>query len=150
LLVVLPAWTARAGDQVPFRGTWTGDTVSATPVAPNVVLVVSTGSGNATQLGRFQMSSPHLTFLDTLAVDGHQFFTAANGDTVAATLSGQFVPTPQGNLEGTLTGVITGGTGRFKNATGSYAFHILAQPAAFGFHSTATFSGTISTPGSKK
>ncbi len=146
LLVVLLGGAVRADDCVPFRGTWQGQTVSATPVAENVVLVVASGSGEATHLGHFQMTSPHLTYLDTFAVEGTQVFTAANGDTITATITGQFVPNAQGSLEGTLTGIITGGTGRFEGATGSYAFHIVAVPSAFGFISTATFVGTLCTP----
>jgi hypothetical protein len=96
------------------------------------------------------MTSPHLTYLDTFVVEGTQIFTAANGDTVTATISGQFAPNAEGNLEATLAGVITGGTGRSSGATGSYDFHIIARPAAFGFDSTATFSGRISSVGSNR
>jgi hypothetical protein len=93
------------------------------------------------------MTSPHLTYLDTFEVEGTQEFTAANGDTLEATISGQLLPNADGNLEATLDGIIVGGTGRFSGATGEYAFHIIARPAVFGFDSTATFSGLISTPG---
>jgi hypothetical protein len=148
--VLLSAVTAAAAEQVPFRGVWAGQTDSATPVGPNVVLVVSSGSGQATHLGRFTMVSPHFTFLDTLEVAGQQFFTAANGDTLTAVFSGQFVPNADGNLEATLPALITGGTGRFSGATGSFDFHIIARPAAFGFDSTATFTGTITSVGSLK
>jgi hypothetical protein len=141
---------AFAGEQVPFRGTWEGSTVSAELVGPNVVFVVSAGSGNATQLGRFEMVTPHLSYLDTFVVEGTQVFTAANGDTLAATIDGQLALNSEGNLEGTLAGVITGGTGRFEGATGSYDFHLVARPAAFGFDSTATIDGTISTVGANK
>jgi hypothetical protein len=141
---------AIAGQSVPFRGAWAGSTVSATPVEPNVVLVVSSGTGNATHLGRFEMTSPHLTYLDTFAVDGMQTFTAANGDTLTATISGQFTPNMDGSLQATLAGTITGGTGRFSGATGRYDFHIVSRPAAFGFDSTATIDGTISSVGSNK
>lgn len=148
LLLVLHAWPVVADDLVPFNGNWNGSTVSATPIAENVVLVVSSGSGTATHLGSFVMTSPHLTYLDTFAVEGTQVFTAANGDMLTATISGQFVPNAEGNLEATLAGIITGGTGRFGGATGSYDFHIIARPAAFGFDSTASLSGTISSVGS--
>ena len=151
LLLVLGASPAvAAAEQVPFTGSWSGSTVSATPVGPNVVLVVSSGSGQTTHLGRMVMTSPHLTYLDTFAVEGTQVFTAANGDILNATISGQFVPNAEGNLEATLIGLITGGTGRFEGASGSYDFHIIARPAAFGFDSTATFDGMISTVGSNK
>jgi hypothetical protein len=130
----------------PFGGMWEGSTVSAIPVDENTVLVVASGTGLASHLGAFTMTSPHLTYLDTFEVEGTQEFTAANGDTLEATISGQLLPNADGNLEATLDGIIVGGTGRFSDATGEYAFHIIARPAEFGFDSTATFSGVISTP----
>jgi hypothetical protein len=140
----------QAAEQVPFRGVWAGQTVSAIPVpeAPNLVLVSSSGTGQATLLGRFTMESPHFTNLDDFSVVGSQVFTAANGDRIEAMITGVFVPTAEGDLEATLTGVITGGTGRFTGVSGSYDFLIVARPAAFGFNSTAIFSGSIVSVGS--
>jgi len=150
VFAALLAWPTAAKEDVTFRGHWEGSTVSAVFLSPTVVFVVSSGSGNATHLGNFQMTTPHLSFLDTLQILGTQDFTAANGDTVHAEISGGLAPTPDGNLEGTLEGVITGGTGRFAGATGSYDFHLVARPAAFGFDSEATIEGTISSPGANK
>jgi hypothetical protein len=147
-VVLLAALPALAAEQVPFKGTWIGSTVSATPVGESVVLVVSSGTGITTHLGKMVMTTPHLSYLDTFVVEGTQVFTAANGDILNATITGQFVPNAEGNLEATLIGLITGGTGRFEGASGTYEFHIIARPAAFGFDSTATFDGTISTAGS--
>lgn len=150
LVVLIGASPARAAEQVPFRGVWAGQTISAEvdPDNPALVTVVSSGIGQATHLGRFTMESPHVTNLGDLTVFGQQIFTAANGDKIFATFSGQFVPTGDGVLESTLSGTITGGTGRFANASGSYDFVIVARPAAFGFASTAIFAGTIASPGS--
>lgn len=143
VLVVVTSSPVAAGEDLPFRGAWEGSTDSATPLGPDVVLVVSSGSGEATRLGRFEMTSPHLTFLSTFEVEGEQNFTAANGDQLFAVFSGQFLPNPDGTLESTLEAIIIGGTGRFRHASGGYDFHIVARPAAFGFDSTATFRGTI-------
>jgi hypothetical protein len=58
-----------------------------------------------------------------------------------------------GNLEGTLAGTITGGTGRFTNARRNYTFHLVAQPIngrADGFARTAEINGVISSRGSLK
>ena len=147
LSLVLCASALSAGEMVPFRGHWEGSTISADFIAPDVVLVVASGTGNATELGAFQMTSPHLTYLATFIVTGQHNFTAANGDTLNAEFTGQLLPNAGGNLEGTLDATITGGTGRFAGATGSYAFHIVARPAAFGFDSTADFTGSISSVG---
>ena len=151
LMLALTARAVTADELVPFKGSWHGITLSATPTEdPDVVLVVSGGEGQGTHLGHFQMVSPHYTVLSTFEVFGEQLFTAANGDRLFATISGQFQPTPEGNLEATLSGVITGGTGRFAGATGSYDFHIVATPVAPGvFESTATIDGTISSVGAK-
>ena len=151
LVLAMAVSSASAAEFVPFSGYWVGSTVSATPIAPNVVLVVSSGTGNATQLGRFEMTSPHLTYLDTFAVDGEQIFTAANGDMLIAEFTGQFIPQADGSLEATLECVITGGRGRFADATGSYDFHIVAVPnGTTGFDSAATIDGMISSVGSRK
>jgi hypothetical protein len=149
-ILALATGSAAGSEQIPFRGVWSGYTVSAVPVDENVVLVTSRGTGQSTHLGRFTMESPHFTYLDTLEVEGEQIFTGANGDTITARISGQFVETSAGTLEAILSGVITGGTGRFLGASGSYDFVITAIPAAFGFESTAIFAGTIASPGSLK
>ena len=80
----------------------------------------------------------------TFEVSGTHVFVAPDGGTLTAEFAGQLTPNPDGSLEGTLPSTITGGTGRFEGAAGAYDFHIVARPAAFGFDSTATISGTIS------
>jgi hypothetical protein len=145
LVVGVLASSAAARPLVPFKGSWSGSTVSAVPISPTVVFVVTQGSGNATHLGRFELTIPHYSFLDTLRVEGDQLFTAANGDTITASFTGQLAPAEGGCLAGPLHATITGGTGRFTAASGSYVFDLLACPAAsgFGFDSTATFDGNI-------
>lgn len=132
---------------VPFSGNWAGSTVAAVPIDDKTVLVTAAGTGVASHLGAFFMSSPHLTYLDTFAVEGTQEFVAANGDKLNATISGQLLPNAEGNLEAKLAGIVTGGTGRFSGTTGHYTFHIIAVPVDFGFNSTATFYGAISIGG---
>jgi hypothetical protein len=153
ITIALSAPVASAGETVPFRGDWSGSTVSAIPDPGGqpAFLVVSEGFGNATELGHFFMSSPHLSFFD-FSVIGEQHFTAANGDMLFATFAGQFQGDPTVALEATLTATITGGTGRFAGASGTYDFHIIATPAAsgFGFDSVATIDGEISSVGSTK
>lgn len=143
LFLLVSAAQASAADAVPFKGTWTGSTISALPVTPDQVFVVASGPGQATIVGAFVMTSPHMTFLATFGVEGTQVFVAANGDTLNATFAGALAPNADGNLEGELPATIIGGTGRFDGATGSYTFHIVARPAAFGFDSTATIDGGI-------
>lgn len=143
LFVVASVAPAFAADAVPFKGTWTGSTISAVPLTADQVFVVADGPGQATIVGKFVLTVPHITFLSTGGVEGTQVFVAANGDTLTATFAGALAPNADGNLEGILPATISGGSGRFANASGSYAFHIIARPAAFGYDSTATIDGTI-------
>jgi hypothetical protein len=144
LLTIVSAATVLAGDALPFKGTWSGSTISATFTAPDQVLVVATGAGQATVVGKFVMTSPHITFLATFGLQGTQVFVdPATNDVLNASFTGALAPNADGNLEGILPATITGGTGRFAGATGSYQFHIVARPAAFGFDSTATIDGSL-------
>ncbi|MEO8035189.1 MAG: hypothetical protein ABI837_12210 [Acidobacteriota bacterium] len=149
VVIVLSTVVVSAKELVPFHGTWVGHTISAQPISPTIVRVVSAGGGNASHLGKFTMVTPHLSFMQTLEIQGTQIFTAANGDTLYADTPGFLAPNGDGSLEGTLNCTILGGTGRFEGATGSYSFHLIARPGAFGFDTIADFRGVISSPGSK-
>jgi hypothetical protein len=130
-----------AGAQVPFKGQSTEQAISAVPTSdPNVVLVTTVGSGQATHLGHFTFVSPHLSGLLDFSISGQQIFTAADGDTLTANIAGQLHP-ENGLLVGTITGTIVSGTGRFAGATGSYSFSIVFDPATF--ISTGMIDGTI-------
>ena len=147
LVVLLLSFAATvhpaAAASIPFRGTFVGDTVSATPVSDTLVFVVTEGSGEASLLGRYAVTIPHFAHLDSFALEGKQIFTAANGDTLTAEFTGELLPNAEGCLSGNLNHVVTGGTGRFTGASGAYVFALTACPAAFGFHSTATFDGFV-------
>ena len=148
LLAVLalagPAAAERQGKQVPFRGRLEG-LATATPLAPPFVAVNLEGSGNATQLGHFDVSSSIVANeADGTAVGTYEF-TAANGDMLTAdfTLYFTFTDVP-GVVTGQVTATITGGTGRFAGATGSFVSDRVADHVT-GIVSD-TFEGTISTP----
>jgi hypothetical protein len=71
-------------------------------------------------------------------------FTAANGDKLYAEFTGESLMIAPGVLHIVETAAITGGTGRFVNATGSFTCERLNNIAAgttIGF-----FDGVISTP----
>jgi hypothetical protein len=132
---------ARA-EEVPFKGTFMGQAVSAVPTDdPNVVLVTTEGGGRATDLGKFTMVSPHLSNLVTLGVEGTQNFTAANGDMLTAEFTGQFVPMGGGFLAASIECTIAGGTGRFQGATGNYTFDIVFDTATLT--DVASIAGTL-------
>jgi hypothetical protein len=137
-----------AGEQVPFKGRLEGD-VERTfiPGDPPRVFVDVEGSGNATHLGRFTFAAPHYVNLATRTAAGSYHFEAANGDTLTADFTGQATPVAGTTLlyiEETAT--ITGGTGRFAGATGSFTVKRLYDTATDT--TVGSFEGTISSPGS--
>ena len=103
------------------------------------------GTGNATQLGRFTVEVPHLVNQATLTGGGSYEFTAANGDTLTADFTGRATLASPGVLSIVETATITGGTGRFAGATGSFTVERLFDRAT-GL-TTGSFKGTISSPG---
>jgi hypothetical protein len=138
------ACPAAAGEQVPFHGQLEGE-VSRTPDPPLVVVEVD-ATGHATHLGRFTLDIPHVVDTTTRAAVGSYQFTAANGDTLYATFTGQATPTAiPGVLYIEETATITGGTGRFAGATGSFIAERWYDTAAGT--TVGDFEGTISTPG---
>ena len=136
---------ASAGKAVPFKGVAEEQAISAVPVDPDHVFVTTVGGGSATHLGAFTFVSPHLSGLSDFSIDGTQMFTAANGDELDADIVGQLHPEVDASghvfLVGDVTGTITGGTGRFDNASGSFTFSIVFDTQTF--HSTATIDGMI-------
>lgn len=137
----------QAQDMVPFKGHWSGVTVSADLSTFPVVAVLSEGEGRATHLGRYTMASPHTSDVFTGETIGEQIFTAANGDTLIAHCEGFPLPQPDGTVVGSLDCTFTSGTGRFAGATGGYDFFLVAtpQPGVFPpiFETEATITGLI-------
>jgi len=148
LLAVLPlaatAAAERQGKQVPFRGQLEG-VATVSPLTPPFVAVDIEGSGHATQLGHFEVSIPHVTNRSNGTAVGSYEFTAANGDTLTADFTSRVTPTDlPGVVSVAVTASITGGTGRFADATGSF----VGERVVDMVHGTVTesFDGTISTP----
>ncbi len=140
----------RAQQMVPFKGHWTGVTVSADLSTLPLVTVLSEGEGVATHLGRYTMASPHTSNVNTGETIGEQIFTAANGDTLTAHCAGFPLPQSDGTVVGSLDCTFTSGTGRFAGATGGYDFFLVAtpKPGVFPpiFETEATITGSISIP----
>jgi hypothetical protein len=72
---------------------------------------------------------------------GAATFTAANGDTLTASVDGQATPAGPGVLSIVEVYTITGGTGRFAGATGTFTLESILNQAT-GV-SSGTFSGAI-------
>src|ERR1700730_8855438 len=113
------ASSVAAGKQAPFKGSLEGVDI-ATAVNPPFVSTQVTATGNASHLGKF-------TFTELVTVDtrtrigtGTFLFIAANGDTVFGTASGQATLTAPTVITIKENMVVTGGTGRFTSATGTF------------------------------
>jgi hypothetical protein len=79
---------------------------------------------------------------------GFYYFVAANGDTLTAEFDGVSTPVAPGFLYIVETATITGGTGRFAGATGSFTVERLYDTLAGT--TVGSFEGTISSPGASR
>ena len=137
LALVAGAWSPsqlRAdGDRParPFRGSAEGMVTDVIP--PNGLIIEYTGT--ATHLGRFTREE-RLFLNPDGSFSGTMVFTAADGDELWLDFEGAF--TSPTTAEGTYT--FTGGTGRFRDATGEATFEAFTPD---GVHVEATFEGTI-------
>ena len=132
-----------AAHAVPFKGRFEG-TQTVTPLTPPLASVEVSATGNATELGRFTIELPHTVNFATRTAQGTCTLVAANGDTLVADFTGQAQggPVVVSIVE---HATITGGTGRFAGATGSFTIERLFDRAAGT--TTGSFEGTISAPG---
>jgi hypothetical protein len=139
LLTAAIASPVLAQGQVPFRGTFEGidsDSGGAFPV----FLRSLTGTGHASHLGQFTMTAEWQVTVPTLDAVGSFTLTAANGDTVFGTSIGVgTVVEDIAYIQETHT--ITGGTGRFADATGTFvAGRVLVMSTGMF---ASSFDGTI-------
>ncbi|MGH2455988.1 MAG: hypothetical protein ACRDHD_07005 [Candidatus Limnocylindria bacterium] len=145
-LAVTLATPVAAADEVTFKGRLAG-TVTVTPLDPPLASVLIEATGHATQLGGFTLRIPHLVNQADRTGVGSYIFTAANGDMLTADFTGQATLVGPGVLTTHETAVITGGTGRFAGASGSFiadrTFYV-ATGETIGW-----FEGSISAPGAR-
>jgi len=133
-----------AADQVPFKGSLSG-TVTVTPLEPPLASVLIEAAGHASQLGRFTVEIPHIVNQAIRVGEGTYVFTAANGDTLTADFTGQATLLAPGVLSTLETATVTGGTGRFVGASGSFTAQRMFFVATG--ETSGSFEGTISSPG---
>jgi hypothetical protein len=139
----LVASNAKMATALPFRGTYTTSSEILQP-AP-FLLTRITGIGQASHLGKSSfvaLSALNLTTPPPFLLGGTATFKAANADEFYTTFQGTATPNGQGALNVSMSHTITGGTGIFKNARGSFEGYTVAVPG----HTEASIDhvGTIS------
>jgi hypothetical protein len=128
--------------ETPFKGTFNG--VETSEVVFPIASVTRDGTGTATYLGKYTSHASLQVNVMTFLGTGVETFTAANGDTLSTSVVGR--GTPIGPIPPTMLSIvevytITGGTGRFAGATGSFT---LENTLDLITHvSSGTFSGAI-------
>jgi len=145
------AHPAMAGDQVPFKGEEAGAVTKGAfqyPFAHESTVAV----GEATHVGRFTLSGDFVVDVRFGTATGAFTLTAGNGDQLFLDMTGHSVPTDLTQTIANFT--VSGGTGRFEGATGSFtslqqfAFAVNLPITSNPF--VAEIEGTISTPGANK
>jgi len=148
LLTAGLAVPAAALNQVPFKGSIQGHETSTPQGGPPPTTLVVDGSatGIATLVGQFSFTYELTVNLANGTSTGSARLIAANGDSVYTTIAGslELTATP-GVASITEINTITGGTGRFAGAQGSFTVERLLNLAT-GFTS-GSFHGTITSPG---
>ena len=120
LLVSTTLAAASARKPLPLKGSI--EALETYRVSGPTMFVTATGSGEATHLGRYTVTYEVQVDLPTGTGTGLSAqYVAANGDRLFAEGSGQATPTEDPSVFVVVeTYTITGGTGRFAGATGSF------------------------------
>ena len=128
-----------ANGELPFHGSL--EASEADTLSFPFLTVSLSGTGQATHLGRFTATFDLQVDVRTSMSRGSFTLIAANGARVFGTLSGR--ATGVGGIASIVeTAIITGGTGRFADAAGSFTIErVLDQATGI---SSGSFDGTIS------
>ena len=153
LLAATPASATRGQPdrEVPFRAVSVAPTTDSygPPTCPGAAWqFFSTGTSEATHLGLLTSEVTHCTWLDSPTTGhfgpGTARFTASNGDTLILSQWGTFRTVVTADSFTSYVDeewVVTGGTGRFEDASGSGEASIVGNILTDS--STATYWGTI-------
>jgi hypothetical protein len=125
--------------ETPFKGTV--NAVETGQVIFPIRFLDRVGTGTATHLGRYTEHVVMQINVLTMTSTGTATFTAANGDTLFASVVGQATRTGPTVLSIVEVYTITGGTGRFADATGTFTLKSTVEQTT-GV-SSGTFSGAI-------
>ena len=137
LAATLAGATPAAAQDFQVKGYFTALETHA--VTPPTMAVALEGTGCASHLGFFSLSVDETLFLPTLTSQGTFELEASNGDTLSGTVTGQGTINPANPNEVVIVEqfTITGGTGRFRHATGTFTTHRVLN------RTTSVSAGTI-------
>ena len=153
ILTAALAIPAAAQQQVPFKGALQGTDKDGALNFP-ILQVSTSGAGTGTHLGEFSFTEENAVNLATGTGTGSTHWIAANGDSIDTTFNASGGPTDappvcpglgESFIRITEIHTITGGTGRFAGAQGSFIVERQASPATF--KTCGSFHGTITSPG---
>ena len=135
---------AAAKKLVPFRGSIQGTEIDV--VEGTTISVDGSGTGIASHLGLFTVTWDLTVNLLDGSATGTYHFIAANGDSIFTEIVGQGEPTETPGVAHIVEiNTITGGTGRFAGATGSFTLErLLDQTTGV---TSGSFKGAITSPG---
>jgi hypothetical protein len=147
ILTTALAVPAAAQKQVPFKGSIQAQETDVPSVPPGSLFAAGSGTGIGSHVGQFSLSYDLTVSLATGTATGTGHWAAANGDTIDTTITGTSVPTPTpGVFSIREIYVVTGGTGRFEGAQGSF---IVERSIDLTTGVTSgSFHGSITSPGS--
>ena len=140
-----------------FKGAFQGQDVHDTlPPGATTVVIRTTAKGTGAHLGQFSLIREATANLVNFSATGSAQWIAANRDSIYTTIVAQaeFPEDLPGFLKVTEIHTITGGTGRFTGAQGTFTvelFHKLEPSGVSGGVEThdifGSFHGTITSPG---
>jgi hypothetical protein len=135
----------RTATPLPFKGTLEGQYGTPAGQFPLIQEAIA-ATGQATHLGRYRLDIEETVNVLQATAIGIFTFTAANGDTIYGSYTGQAQLGPLVAIEENAT--ILGGTGRFAGATGNFSIDRVFDPASRT--TTGSFDGVIAFPGAGK
>jgi hypothetical protein len=144
ILAATLAITAAAQQQVPFKGAMQGNDTD-TAFTDTTVTVLTVGSGIGTQLGQFTFTQTAVVNFTNGQDTGTATWFAASKDSLSTTFYGSGEVIGPNLFSITEHHTITGGTGRFAGAQGTFTVTRMASGTTF--LTSGSFLGTITPPG---
>jgi hypothetical protein len=126
---------AKGGTELPFKGTYEGLEKVVTSTEHQLI----DATGNATHLGRFTVTAAWT--IGPGGGIGTSTWTAANGDELYTSFTRSGKPAPP-TITFTEIHTITGGSGRFANASGTFTV-VQTRGLSMPYNNSATIDGTI-------